>query len=102
MWYAFQYTAPHKVALSVPFARTALSTRASFEVRSPKLLSVRFEQGSVATPQLLEGVELPRSISVMGQTVDLTPLQVGLPEETTRKCRILCLSCFNYPYMDVQ
>ncbi len=68
---------PHaQVQLSVPFAQTAVSTRAAFEVRSPKLLNVRFEQGTVATPQLLEGVELPNTVSVMGQTVDLTPLQV--------------------------
>lgn len=70
-----------QVQLHVPFASTALSTRASFEVRSPKLLSVRFEQGSVATPQLLEGVELPKSVSVMGQTIDLTPLQVCLVDK---------------------
>jgi hypothetical protein len=33
--------------VSVPLSRTALTTTASFEVRSPKRLSVRFEKGAI-------------------------------------------------------
>lgn len=45
------------------------------QVRSPKRLQVRFERGSIATPQLLSDVEVPASVSVLGQTVDLSQLQ---------------------------
>lgn len=60
----------------MPFASTAFSTKASIDVRSPKLLNVKFEEGTIGTPQLLEGVELPSSVTLMGQTVDLRPVQV--------------------------
>ena len=64
-----------QVALTVPFSRTSFSTSASFEVRSPKRLQVRFERGTVATPELLQDVELPDSVSVLGQPIDLTSLK---------------------------
>lgn len=60
-----------------PRSKTALSATASFEVRSPKLLQVKFEEGRVATPQLLADLALPSSLELLGQQVDLTPLQVG-------------------------
>lgn len=40
-------TVENKAAISVPLSRTALSTTASFEVRSPKRLQVRFEKGAI-------------------------------------------------------
>lgn len=40
-------TVENKVAISVPLSRTSLSTTASFEVRSPKRLQVRFEKGAI-------------------------------------------------------
>lgn len=36
---------------------------------------VRFERGTVATPELLQDVDLPASVSVMGQQFDLTPVK---------------------------
>ena len=48
---------PPQVAISVP--------------RSPKRVQLKFEQGRIATPQLLADIDLPASLSVMGQTVDL-------------------------------
>jgi hypothetical protein len=59
-------------------SKTALSASASFEVRSPKLLQVSFEEGRVATPQLLADLQLPASLDVLGQRVDLAPLQAAL------------------------
>ena len=38
-------------------------------------VQVRFERGTVATPELLQDIELPSSISVLGQPVDLTNLK---------------------------
>ncbi|CAK0784351.1 hypothetical protein CVIRNUC_007555 [Coccomyxa viridis] len=71
-------TVENKVQLTVPFSRTSFSTTASFEVRSPKRLQVRFERGTIATPELLQDIELPSSISVLGQPVDLTNLKDAL------------------------
>lgn len=39
-------------------------------------VQVRFERGTVATPELLQDVELPSSVSVLGQPIDLTSLKV--------------------------
>ncbi|KAK9908266.1 hypothetical protein WJX75_005120 [Coccomyxa subellipsoidea] len=75
---ASTFTVENKVQLTVPFSRTSFSTTASFEVRSPKRLQVRFERGTVATPELLQDVELPSSVSVLGQPVDLTSLKEAL------------------------
>lgn len=36
-----------------------------------------FETGRVSTPELLQDIELPSTISVLGQSVDLTNLKVG-------------------------
>jgi hypothetical protein len=68
-------TVENRAALSVPLSRTSLSTTASFEVRSPKRLQVRFERGSIATPELLSDLEVPESVDVLGQTVDLSQLR---------------------------
>jgi hypothetical protein len=59
-------------------SKTALSATASFEVRSPKLLQISFEEGRVATPTLLADLQLPSTLDLMGQQVDLSPLQVGV------------------------
>jgi len=71
-------TVENKVALTVPFSRTALSTTASFEVRSPKRLQLKLERGKVATPQLLADIELPNTVTVLGQAVDLTALKSAI------------------------
>jgi hypothetical protein len=68
----------NSLQLSVPFSRTSLGATAAFEVRSPKLLQVQFNEGRVATPELLSDFELPATVDVLGQTVDLTLLQNAL------------------------
>ncbi|KIZ02337.1 hypothetical protein MNEG_5623 [Monoraphidium neglectum] len=68
-------TVENKAQISVPLSRTAVSTTASFEVRSPKRLAIRFERGAIATPQLLSDLSIPDSISVLGQSVDLTAVR---------------------------
>jgi PAP_fibrillin len=73
-----------QVQLTVPFSRTAFSTTASFEVRSPKLLNINFERGTIQTPELLQDIEFPSSVSVLGQSVDLTNLKSALqPVDST-------------------
>lgn len=73
-----------QVQLSGPLVRTSFATSASVEVRSPKLLQVQFQEGRVATPELLQDVELPASLELAGQQVDLKPLQVREDGEGSR------------------
>jgi len=65
----------NKVDISVPLSKTSVSTSANLEVRSPKRLQVKFNQGSIATLQLLDNVDIPGELSIMGQRVDLQPIQ---------------------------
>ncbi len=67
-----------QVAITVPLTSTSLSTTASFEVRSPKRLQVKFERGTIATPKLLADIEIPTSLSVFGQVVDLSQVKGAL------------------------
>lgn len=71
-------TVENKIQLSGPLVRTSFATSASVEVRSPKLLQVKFREGRVATPELLQDVALPQSLEVLGQRVDLSPVQGAL------------------------
>ncbi|KAL4458619.1 hypothetical protein ABPG75_013484 [Micractinium tetrahymenae] len=71
-------TVENRVELEAPLSKTALSATASFEVRSPKLLQVKFEEGRVSTPQLLSDLALPSSLELLGQQIDLTPVQSAL------------------------
>ena len=59
----------------MPLSKTSVSTSANLEVRSPKRLQVKFNQGSIATLQLLDNVDIPGELSIMGQRVDLQPIQ---------------------------
>jgi hypothetical protein len=71
-------TVENRVQLSAPFSRTSLAATAAVEVRSPKLLSVMFQEGRIATPELLADFAIPSTLEVMGQQVDLAPLQAAL------------------------
>jgi PAP_fibrillin len=42
------------------------------------LWQVKFEKGTISTPKLLDDIELPTSITVLGQPVDLSPLKTAL------------------------
>jgi hypothetical protein len=46
------------------------------------VVQVRFERGTVATPELLQDIEMPSSVSVLGQPIDLTPLKVTPAKHT--------------------
>mmetsp|Transcript_6326 Transcript_6326/g.18162 ORF Transcript_6326/g.18162 Transcript_6326/m.18162 type:complete len:440 (+) Transcript_6326:240-1559(+) len=71
-------TVVNKVVLSNAFSRGAFSSTANFEIRSPKLLSVKFVSNTLATPQLLQDVDLPTTMTILGQTIDLTQVKEAL------------------------
>eukprot|EP00250_Pteridium_aquilinum_P005537 c15612_g1_i1 orf=461-1465(-) len=68
-------TVENSVTFTGPLATTSFSTSASFEVRSPKRVQIKFEEGVIGTPQLTDSIEIPESVQVMGQNVDLKPFQ---------------------------
>lgn len=65
------------VAWSPPLPACLPACPPALQVRSPKLLSIKFEEGQVSTPELLADVTFPANVEVLGQKLDLTPLQVG-------------------------
>ncbi|GIL63818.1 hypothetical protein Vafri_17794 [Volvox africanus] len=71
-------TATNKIDLAVPLL-VSLRAEAGLEVRSPRQFKVRLTRVGldtyVATPQLLAALEVPPSITVLGATLDLTPLR---------------------------
>lgn len=48
------------------------------EVRSPSRLQVKFEEGIIRSPELLEDIEFPSTISVLGQTIDVSNVAEAL------------------------
>jgi len=68
----------NKIELSVPFSKTTVGSTATFDVRSPKLLEIKFTDGKISTPELMSDFELPSSVDVAGQVVDLSPVKTAL------------------------
>ncbi|MCL7043893.1 hypothetical protein MKW94_023280 [Papaver nudicaule] len=68
-------TVQNSVTFAGPLATTSLSTNATFEVKSPKRLQIKFEEGIIGTPQLTDSIEFPESVELFGQKIDFTPLK---------------------------
>ncbi len=58
---------------------------------------IKFKQGTVQTPELLQDVEIPESVTVLGQAVDLSALKSALQPVTSslqsaveQVCDVLC------------
>ena len=68
----------NRVAFSAPMVESSVSANASFEVRSPKRLQVKFDEAGVETPTIIADVfqymSLPMTVDVMGQSIDTAPL----------------------------
>ena len=68
----------NRVQLSAPLLESSVSANASFEVRSPKRLQVKFDEAGVETPTIVNDVfqymSLPMTVDVMGQSIDTGPL----------------------------
>ncbi|KAH9605599.1 hypothetical protein KSS87_017050 [Heliosperma pusillum] len=72
---AENFTVQNSVQFSGPLATTSLSTNAKFEVRSPKRVQIKFEEGIIGTPQITDSLVLPDNVEFLGQKIDLTPLK---------------------------
>ncbi|KDP20693.1 hypothetical protein JCGZ_21164 [Jatropha curcas] len=69
------FTVQNSVQFSGPLATTSISTNAKFEVRSPKRVQIKFEEGVIGTPQLTDSIVIPENVEFLGQKIDLTPLK---------------------------
>ncbi|XP_041023322.1 plastid-lipid-associated protein, chloroplastic-like [Juglans microcarpa x Juglans regia] len=69
------FTVQNSVQFAGPLATTSFSTNAKFDVRSPKRVQIKFEQGIIGTPQLTDSIEVPENVEFLGQKIDLTPFK---------------------------
>ncbi|WCJ20138.1 Plastid-lipid-associated protein chloroplastic [Euphorbia peplus] len=69
------FTVQNSVQFSGPLATTSFSTNAKFEVRSPKRVQIKFQEGIIGTPQLTDSIVLPENVEFLGQKIDLTPFK---------------------------
>ncbi|KAI3419290.1 PAP_fibrillin domain-containing protein [Psidium guajava] len=69
------FTVQNSVLFSGPLATTSFSTNAKFEVRSPKRVQIKFEEGIIGTPQLTDSIVLPENVEFLGQKIDLAPFK---------------------------
>ncbi|XP_031482070.1 plastoglobulin-1, chloroplastic-like [Nymphaea colorata] len=65
----------NNVTYSSPFATFSVSASASFEVRSPSRVQVKFEEGIFRPPEISSTIDLPQNFDFFGQKVDLSALQ---------------------------
>ncbi|KAH1091190.1 hypothetical protein J1N35_018447 [Gossypium stocksii] len=68
-------TVQNSVQFSGPLASSSISARAKFEVRSPRRVQIKFQEGIIGTPQLTDSIVLPENVEFMGQKIDLAPIK---------------------------
>ncbi|KAH7373499.1 hypothetical protein KP509_17G059600 [Ceratopteris richardii] len=68
-------TVENSVTFTGPLASTSVRTSASFEIKSPKRVQIKFEEGVIGTPQITDLIEIPENVQLVGQNVDLKPVQ---------------------------
>ncbi|XP_020221699.1 plastid-lipid-associated protein, chloroplastic [Cajanus cajan] len=69
------FTVQNSVLFAGPLATTSISANAKFEVRSPRRVQIKFEEGVIGTPQLTDSLEIPEDVEFLGQKIDLTPFK---------------------------
>ncbi|KAK2644617.1 hypothetical protein Ddye_019812 [Dipteronia dyeriana] len=69
------FTVQNSIQFAGPLATTSISTNAKFEVRSPKRVQIKFEEGVIGTPQVTDSIVLPENVEFLGQKIDLTPFK---------------------------
>lgn len=69
------FTVQNCIKFSGPLASTSVSTNAKFEIRSPKRVQIKFDEGVIGTPQLTDSIVLPENFEFFGQKIDLSPLK---------------------------
>ncbi|EPS66635.1 hypothetical protein M569_08140, partial [Genlisea aurea] len=70
-----KFTVQNSFLFSGPLATTSISTNSTFEIRSPKRVQIKFVGGVIGTPQVSDSIEIPESVDILGQKIDLTPFK---------------------------
>ncbi|XP_073133096.1 plastoglobulin-1, chloroplastic [Henckelia pumila] len=68
-------TIENSTTLSTPTINLSFSASASFEIRSPSRIQVEFKEGSFNPPEIKSSVDLPESINILGQNINLSSVQ---------------------------
>jgi len=68
-------TIENNVSFEGPVTSSSFAASASFEIRSPKRIQVKFEEGLIGAPKLTESIEVPSSVDVFGQKIDISAAQ---------------------------
>ncbi|KAL3649608.1 hypothetical protein CASFOL_006011 [Castilleja foliolosa] len=71
-------TIDNSITISSPFSSLSFSASASFEVRSPSRIQVEFKQGTFNPPEIKSSIDLPESINIFGQNINLSSVQQSL------------------------
>ncbi|CAI9783943.1 unnamed protein product [Fraxinus pennsylvanica] len=69
------FTVQNTVLFAGPLATTAITTNSKFEVRSPKRVQIKFQEGVIGTPQLTDFLVFAENVEFLGQKIDLTPFK---------------------------
>ncbi|MQM02240.1 hypothetical protein Taro_035013 [Colocasia esculenta] len=69
------FTVQNSVRFAGPLATTSLTTNAKFDVRSPKRVQIKFEEGIIGTPQLTDSIVIPEKVDFLGRSIDLSPFK---------------------------
>ncbi|GAQ88898.1 hypothetical protein KFL_004680020 [Klebsormidium nitens] len=70
----YGFTATNAVQYKGPLGSNSFSVTAAIEVRSPKRIQIRFEEGTINTPNFNDGFQFPKALGVFGQQLDISPL----------------------------
>nr|ABR17395.1 unknown [Picea sitchensis] len=73
-----KFTIENSASYSGPFATFSFRALASFEVRSPKRIEVKFEEGIIPPPEITSTLDIPEKVEIFGQKIDLTSFQGSL------------------------
>ncbi|XP_050235336.1 plastid lipid-associated protein 3, chloroplastic [Mercurialis annua] len=71
-------TITNTASLSSPFATFSFSATAAFEVRSSSRIQVEFKEGTLHPPKINSRIDLPVNIDILGQNINLSPVQQSL------------------------
>jgi len=71
-------TVENKAELKTPVVTGSVGATASFEIRSPTRLQIKFNESTLYTPQPVDSLEIPGSLEIFGQRVDIAPLRPAL------------------------
>ncbi|KAF8032543.1 hypothetical protein BT93_D1446 [Corymbia citriodora subsp. variegata] len=71
-------TIVNSTTLSNPFATFSFSASAAFEIRSPSRIQVEFKEGTFQPPEIKPTIDLPESVNLFGQNINLMPVQQSI------------------------